>query len=89
MSDPGQANKGSGAGKPAAKSAGARPTKRQGGLGRGLAALIPTGPTGPRMGSAATDVMFGAANRQAEPESQSANAPVPTPPTVTDPRGGR
>ncbi len=88
MSDPGQANKGSGTGKPPAKGAGNRSPKRQGGLGRGLAALIPTGPTeGPRMGSAAADEMFGAANRQADSESQTANAPVPTPPTVTDPRG--
>jgi ParB family chromosome partitioning protein len=35
--------------------------QRRGGLGRGLAALIPNGPTeGPRLGSAAADVMFGA-----------------------------
>src|SRR5690625_825237 len=34
---------------------------RRGGLGRGLAALIPTGPTeGPRLGAAAADVVFGA-----------------------------
>ncbi|QDQ98876.1 ParB/RepB/Spo0J family partition protein [Tomitella fengzijianii] len=33
---------------------------RKGGLGRGLAALIPTGPTeGPRLGAAAADVVFG------------------------------
>lgn len=35
--------------------------QRHGGLGRGLAALIPSGPTEePRLGSAAADVMFGA-----------------------------
>src|SRR5699024_12436288 len=34
---------------------------RRGGLGRGLAALIPTGPTeGPRLGAAAAHVAFGA-----------------------------
>lgn len=40
-------------------------TERRGGLGRGLAALIPSGPaggpTGPRLGSAAADVVLGAA----------------------------
>jgi ParB family chromosome partitioning protein len=43
-----------------------QPTRRKGGLGRGLGALIPTGPAdaestgfGPRMGSAATDVLMG------------------------------
>lgn len=41
------------------------PSRRKGGLGRGLASLIPTGPTegdggfGPRMGSAAADVVIG------------------------------
>jgi ParB family chromosome partitioning protein len=38
-------------------------SKRKGGLGRGLASLIPTGPTdagmGPRMGDAAADVVIG------------------------------
>ena len=34
--------------------------QRRGGLGRGLAALIPSGPAeGPRLGAAAADVMFG------------------------------
>ena len=45
-----------------------QPSRRKGGLGRGLASLIPTGPAdadsgpatlGPRMGSAAADVMIG------------------------------
>jgi ParB family chromosome partitioning protein len=43
-----------------------QPTRRKGGLGRGLGALIPTGPAneestgfGPRMGSAATDILMG------------------------------
>ena len=37
--------------------------RRKGGLGRGLASLIPTGPAdgGPRMGDAAADAVFGAA----------------------------
>lgn len=43
-----------------------QPSRRKGGLGRGLASLIPTGPAdddstgfGPRMGAAATDVLMG------------------------------
>jgi ParB family chromosome partitioning protein len=43
-----------------------QPSRRKGGLGRGLASLIPTGPTeggpggmGPRMGDAAADVVLG------------------------------
>lgn len=38
-----------------------QPTRRRGGLGRGLASLIPTGPAdgGPRMGEAAADVVIG------------------------------
>ncbi len=43
-----------------------QPSRRKGGLGRGLGALIPTGPAneestgfGPRMGAAATDVLMG------------------------------
>lgn len=43
-----------------------QPTRRKGGLGRGLGALIPTGPAneestgfGPRMGTAATDILMG------------------------------
>jgi len=45
-----------------------QPSRRKGGLGRGLASLIPTGPAeagedptpgGPRLGAAAADVMFG------------------------------
>ena len=45
-----------------------QPSRRKGGLGRGLASLIPTGPadedsgaTAPRMGSAAADVVIGGA----------------------------
>jgi len=42
--------------------------QRRGGLGRGLAALIPSGPTeGPRLGAAAADVMFGARDAGVEP----------------------
>jgi len=45
-----------------------QPSRKKGGLGRGLASLIPTGPAeggedptphGPRLGAAAADVMFG------------------------------
>ena len=38
-----------------------KPTRRKGGLGRGLASLIPTGPAdgGPRLGDAAADVVIG------------------------------
>lgn len=48
-----------------------QPLRRKGGLGRGLASLIPTGPAdadsgpatlGPRMGSAAADVLIGGAS---------------------------
>ena len=40
-------------------------TQRKGGLGRGLAALIPTGPDeGPRLGAAAADVVLGEAPRK-------------------------
>ena len=42
-----------------------QPARRKGGLGRGLASLIPTGPSdtglGPRMGDAAADVVLGSA----------------------------
>ena len=43
-----------------------QPSRRKGGLGRGLASLIPTGPGegGPRMGDAAADVVLG--GRQAD-----------------------
>lgn len=41
--------------------------QRRGGLGRGLAALIPTGPSeGPRLGAAAADVMFGRGQERTE-----------------------
>lgn len=48
------------------------PSKRKGGLGRGLASLIPTGPTdgdstAPRMGSAAADVVLGGGTASAPP----------------------
>ena len=40
-----------------------QPSRRRGGLGRGLASLIPTGPAdgGPRLGDAAADVVIGGA----------------------------
>ncbi|GAA1459199.1 ParB/RepB/Spo0J family partition protein [Williamsia maris] len=50
-------------------------TQRKGGLGRGLAALIPTGPDeGPRLGNAAADVVLGEAR----------TTPRPAPDNVTD-----
>lgn len=51
------------------------PARKRSGLGRGLASLIPTGPaegdepatTGPRMGAAAADAVFGAPPSEAPP----------------------
>ncbi|RZT24601.1 chromosome segregation DNA-binding protein [Mycobacterium sp. BK558] len=51
------------------------PARKRSGLGRGLASLIPTGPaegdepatTGPRMGAAAADAVFGASPTSTEP----------------------
>ncbi len=49
---------------------------RKGGLGRGLAALIPTGPQeGPRLGAAAADVVFGPDTKAPSPSG--AGAPEP------------
>ncbi len=46
-------------------------TQRKGGLGRGLAALIPTGPDeGPRLGNAAADVVLGEARTASRPASK-------------------
>ncbi|MGB7235260.1 MAG: ParB/RepB/Spo0J family partition protein [Rhodococcus sp. (in: high G+C Gram-positive bacteria)] len=61
---------------------------RKGGLGRGLAALIPTGPeAGPRLGSAAADVVIGKDNsatrdkpRVSATAEKVATAPTPAPP---------
>lgn len=63
---------------------------RKGGLGRGLAALIPTGPeAGPRLGSAAADVVMGrdssgavdrAAAQSVAAGETTASAPTPAPP---------
>lgn len=48
-----------------------QPSRRRGGLGRGLASLIPTGPTdgGPRLGDAAADVVIGGGTTVGEVES--------------------
>ncbi|WP_168702604.1 ParB/RepB/Spo0J family partition protein [Gordonia paraffinivorans] len=59
---------------------------RRGGLGRGLAALIPTGPTedqsnAPRLGNAAADVVIGAKSATAN----GAAAPTTDAPTATTP----
>ncbi|CAJ1587691.1 ParB/RepB/Spo0J family partition protein [[Mycobacterium] wendilense] len=50
------------------------PSKRKGGLGRGLASLIPTGPvdgesTAPKIGSAAADVLLGGAPPTPAPDA--------------------
>ena len=51
--------------------------QKRGGLGRGLAALIPSGPTdGPRLGSAAADVIIGGGAVQARTEPGPGNGPV-------------
>ncbi|KJV02259.1 ParB/RepB/Spo0J family partition protein [Rhodococcus fascians] len=71
---------------------------RKGGLGRGLASLIPTGPdAGPRLGNAAADVIIGAdRNAKDKPDTstkpkraaasddttETATAPTPTPPVL-------
>ena len=46
-----------------------QPARRRGGLGRGLASLIPTGPAdgGPRLGEAAADVVIGGTSSSASP----------------------
>ncbi|MFC4603829.1 ParB/RepB/Spo0J family partition protein [Rhodococcus kronopolitis] len=50
--------------------------RSKGGLGRGLAALIPTGPdAGPRLGSAAADVIIGNAVNTAPPTAPAAAKP--------------
>lgn len=55
-------------------------TRSKGGLGRGLAALIPTGPeAGPRLGSAAADVIIGNAPAPADAATKTDEAPAPTP----------
>lgn len=48
-----------------------QPSRRRGGLGRGLASLIPTGPAdgGPRLGDAAADVVIGGGAPAAVPET--------------------
>ncbi|WP_415971765.1 ParB/RepB/Spo0J family partition protein [Rhodococcus sp. 077-4] len=72
---------------------------RKGGLGRGLASLIPTGPdAGPRLGNAAADVIIGADRNAkdrpdtstkrkqtpaAEDATETATAPTPTPPVLS------
>lgn len=54
----------------------AQQSKRRGGLGRGLASLIPTGPAdgGPRLGEAAADVVIGGG--PVSPEVREAGGPV-------------
>ncbi|GAA4484973.1 ParB/RepB/Spo0J family partition protein [Rhodococcus olei] len=53
--------------------------RSKGGLGRGLAALIPTGPdAGPRLGTAAADVIIGNVTAPAPPAVEDAPLPSPT-----------
>ena len=70
---------------------------RKGGLGRGLAALIPTGPTaGPGLGNAAADVVIGADRRNvltapapnsSDPATDEDAAPASTGNTSTEKTG--
>lgn len=55
-----------------------QPSRRRGGLGRGLASLIPTGPAdgGPRLGDAAADVVIGGPAAEAERASTAAAADI-------------
>ncbi|MGW5144892.1 ParB/RepB/Spo0J family partition protein [Rhodococcus koreensis] len=68
---------------------------RKGGLGRGLAALIPTGPTttGPGLGTAAADVVIGADRRNVltapAPNSSDSASEEKSAPTSTGNNGGR
>lgn len=56
--------------------------RSKGGLGRGLAALIPTGPdAGPRLGTAAADVIIGTGVPPVAPAAES--QPLPSPATGT------
>ncbi|MGW0042171.1 ParB/RepB/Spo0J family partition protein [Rhodococcus sp. NPDC003348] len=61
--------------------------RSKGGLGRGLAALIPTGPdAGPRLGSAAADVIIGNVTAPVPPKTEEpAPEPVPSPTAAPTP----
>ena len=56
----------------------AQQSKRRGGLGRGLASLIPTGPAdgGPRLGDAAADVVIGGSPAPDAEQHSPAAAPI-------------
>ncbi|MCS3779283.1 ParB/RepB/Spo0J family partition protein [Tsukamurella ocularis] len=61
-------------------------TQKKGGLGRGLAALIPTGPEeGPRLGSAAADVIIGARPAAPAPDGPRERSRRPARPGTEDP----
>lgn len=62
----------SASGKPAMPSAGAINNARKGGLGRGLGALIPTGPARPSLGNGAADVILGASRKAAPTDGDAA-----------------
>jgi ParB family chromosome partitioning protein len=54
--------------------------RSKGGLGRGLAALIPTGPdSGPRLGSAAADVIIGTVAALPKPDTEPLPSPTESP----------
>lgn len=55
--------------------------RRKGGLGRGLASLIPTGPAEPRLGNAAADVVIGGVIGGSPAELADAPPQQPDPPT--------
>lgn len=56
-------------------SAGAISNARKGGLGRGLGALIPTGPSRPSLGNGAADVILGSRAGSREPKPTSGSTP--------------
>lgn len=55
--------------------AGAISNARKGGLGRGLGALIPTGPSRPSLGNGAADVILGSRAGSTEPNPRSGSTP--------------
>lgn len=70
-----------------------RDTQRRGGLGRGLAALIPTGPSEsdstPRLGSAAADVVIGKGGPGGNGAGSTGNNATPAPSASTSPTTGQ
>lgn len=65
-------------GKPAMPSAGAINNARKGGLGRGLGALIPTGPARPSLGNGAADVILGTSRKASTTDGDGATKKKPS-----------